>query len=156
VDVYYTRVIAGHTNIMASSNAVGSSTNGVWTSPAMDFTTTLDGFTFNGPIPLDSSKVPVPGAPGVYITLAKQNYVTTNNFGLWYEILIKLPHCTVTANSATTPLQEMSDSAYVPLVAERVENIECASRGSCNRISGQCECFSGFTGSACDSQTAIV
>jgi hypothetical protein len=28
--------------------------------------------------------------------------------------------------------------------------VECSNRGSCNRVTGECECFEGFTGAACN------
>jgi hypothetical protein len=36
------------------------------------------------------------------------------------------------------------------------ENIECSGRGECNRDAGVCECFSGYTGNSCSSQTVLV
>lgn len=37
-----------------------------------------------------------------------------------------------------------------------VENIECAGRGECDRTSGECRCFEGYTGLACETQTTMV
>lgn len=41
--------------------------------------------------------------------------------------------------------------ADVPTSSKAAHNyIECSNRGSCNRKTGECTCFTGFTGSACD------
>ena len=40
----------------------------------------------------------------------------------------------------------------VPNIAHDVD-VECSNAGSCNRESGQCECFSGFVGAACERTT---
>lgn len=54
--------------------------------------------------------------------------------------------CTVTDVSE-------SGSAFTNL---DVENIECSGRGECDRSAGQCSCFEGYTGVACEVQTTIV
>jgi len=37
-----------------------------------------------------------------------------------------------------------------------IENIECSGRGGCDRGSGMCECYDGYTGNACEMQTTVV
>lgn len=37
-----------------------------------------------------------------------------------------------------------------------VENVECSGRGECDRASGLCQCFHGYTGLNCGSQTILV
>jgi hypothetical protein len=37
-----------------------------------------------------------------------------------------------------------------------LEKIECGGRGSCDRSSGQCECFNGYNGQACDVKEASI
>lgn len=36
------------------------------------------------------------------------------------------------------------------------EDIECANRGICDTVSGQCKCFSGYYGVACEHQNALA
>ena len=164
VDVYYTRVIVGHDNITSTQEMVGSDVTGPW-APAGTFTPTLNGFTFNGPIPLNaagtavSDKVSVPGAPGVYLSFDNvlgRNYVTADGYGRWYEILIKLPTCSVQVATAANPVKELGFASNVATIDENVENIECSGRGLCNYNAGTCACFAGFSGVACQTQSALV
>jgi hypothetical protein len=43
-----------------------------------------------------------------------------------------------------------------PLDNLDVENIECSGRGQCDRSSGNCQCFEGYTGLACGEQTILI
>lgn len=165
-DVYYTKVIVGHDNIMSDSERVGFEhpNNGVWGSGATAgsvkaFKPTIKGFTYQGKIPpfTGLSKVPLAGAPGVYLNFPSVNMVTTNNAGRWYEILIKLPHAVVTPISSANQIKEIDTTkGYVKPVDINVENVECSSRGSCDRSTGTCACYSGYYGNACHLQSAIV
>ncbi len=164
VDVFYTRVILGNTNISSANEAVGSTSAGPWSS-SKTFTTTLSGFTFNGPIPLNaagtavSSSVPVPGAPGVYLSFDPtmgRNYVSTDGYGRWFEILIKLPACSVTPVTAANQVKNFGASTFITPVDTNVENVECSNRGTCDATVGKCTCFTGYYGVACQSQTALV
>lgn len=41
--------------------------------------------------------------------------------------------------------------ADVPISPTQAHQLqECSNRGSCDRLNGQCQCFQGFTGSACN------
>lgn len=166
VDVFYTRVIVGHQNITSNNERVGSTTKGPWTAAGgATFTTTLDGFTFNGPIPLKADgssvgdKVPVPGAPGVYLNFDSamgRNYVRTDGYGRWYEILVKLPNCAVAPVTLPNQVKAFGASTYITPVDLNVENIECSGRGSCDTSAGLCKCYTGYYGVACQSQTVLV
>lgn len=164
VDLLYTRVIYGHDNIMSNKERVGTTGNGPWAAGTA-FTTTLDGFTLVGPIPLNAAgnavatKVAVPGAPGTFLqfdTTAGRNYVRTDGYGRWYEILVKLPACSVTPVTAANQVKELGSSTYIAPVDINVENIECSARGKCNRKTGACQCHTGFAGIACQSQSVLV
>lgn len=164
VDVFYTRVIVGHSNITSTNERVGATASGVWTS-ANSFTSTLDGFTFNGPVPLKADgtavadKVPVPGAPGVYLSFNAalgRNVVRTDGYGRWYEILVKLPNCAVTPVTQPNQVKAFGASTYVTPVDLNVENIECSGRGTCDNTAGLCKCYTGYYGVACQSQTVLV
>jgi len=152
VDVYYTKVIAGHDNIISNSEKVGLV--GVWSSA--NFYTTLDGFTFQGKIPADFGKVPVDGAPGAYLEFPARNMMHTDNQGRWFEILIKLPHAVVTPVTEAQQMMDITNAHYLEPVDANVENVECANRGSCDRGTGACACYSGYTGVACHLQSAMV
>lgn len=162
VDVYYTRVIVGHDNIMSDSERVGFAAphNGVWGTNAAGaikpFTTTVDGFTFQGKIPSNFQKVAIAGAPGAYVSFPSRNIVTTDSYGRWYEILIKLPHASVTPVMRANQLKDIDGTNYIDPVDENVENVECSGRGTCDRSLGTCMCYKGYTGNSCHMQSAIV
>jgi len=163
VDVYYTRVIFGYNNINSDSERVGfaAGTTGVWGTSGGSvkaFTPTLNGFTFQGPIPSVYSSVPVAGAPGVLLQFPGQNMVVTDSYGRWFEILVKLPHTNVTAVTTYNQIVNVggSGNGYASPVDPSVENIECSARGTCNTATGACGCFQGYAGVACQTQTALV
>lgn len=63
------------------------------------------------------------------------------------HIAYKRGSCTVT---------DVTGGAAVPFANNDAENIECSGRGECDRTSGVCGCFEGYTGVACGSQTVLV
>ena len=42
------------------------------------------------------------------------------------------------------------------LVPGTTESILCSGRGECDAANGICECYDGYTGQACESQTIII
>lgn len=58
-----------------------------------------------------------------------------------YQIKWRLPTCTVT---------------QVQAASDELELAECSRRGHCERSSGQCKCFAGYSGANCGMQTVIV
>jgi hypothetical protein len=36
------------------------------------------------------------------------------------------------------------------------EGVECSNRGQCNRGTGECNCFSGYSGYNCGSQSVTI
>jgi hypothetical protein len=43
-----------------------------------------------------------------------------------------------------------------PMVNPDVENVECSGRGECDRSTGRCECFEGYTSANCGKVTTVV
>lgn len=155
-DIVYVRVTSGHTNITSNLEAIGyagwpttPAYTGVWgainpsaaSSPAKPWKTTLTGFTPLGPIVADASgefKMAVPGAPGVMLHFAKANVVANDGWGRWYEVVAKLPHCTVNTLDASGEFTAIDGSALTAVDAQ-VENVECSNRGACDRAGGLCK-----------------
>lgn len=157
VDVYWTKVIYGHPNIATDTYEYVSSSSsaGVWSSARQaDFQGTLLGFTYRGLIPT-SLTASVPDAPGVVLEFPATNLVNADTNFKFFEILVKLPSCSVTPLVTGTEFVDVSGNAITP-VDTGVENAECSNRGQCNRNSGLCECFNGFYGIACSRQTTMV
>jgi hypothetical protein len=132
------------------------------TSPAYDDTTgTMAGYTFMGRMPGENGwqKVAIPGAPGVWVVFPSQNPVATaavaNGGGagdadgkmMVYEVVWKLPSCEVETYTGARDWQAVS---------KYVENVECSGRGECNYDSGECACYSGYTGQSCSVRTTIA
>merc|ERR1712139_163521 len=46
-------------------------------------------------------------------------------------------------------------TATHPNVAATKEHVECSNRGTCDGSSGMCDCYDGFTGEACSTQTVF-
>ena len=152
--VFWTRVTYGNAEIAAESiEYVNGGASGVWSATKFStpgFQPTLLGMTYQGFIPADLT-ASIPDAPGVVLSFPSTTVVTTPQAFRFFEILIKLPDCTVN----TLPTVDQNGDAISP-VNPKVENIECANRGQCNRDTGLCECFSGFYGVACSKQTTMV
>ncbi|RYE85335.1 MAG: hypothetical protein EOO65_00610 [Methanosarcinales archaeon] len=140
-DKYYTRVIAGHDNINSASEAMFGIQGVLPTSVSGSPTRSINTMTYQGPIPNPFSEVPVAGAPGVLLQFPSRKWVADGQVQ-FSEILIKLPFCSVTADASSVDVN--------------VENVECGSRGQCNRETGACNCFPGYTGVACQMQTVMV
>lgn len=65
---------------------------------------------------------------------------------------IILAFTTAQCNTVT----DVTGGSSAPFENIDVENIECAGRGECDRSSGLCQCFEGYTGNNCGSQTILV
>jgi hypothetical protein len=136
-------------NISTDGFDYGSSgTTGVWSndaSAAANFAPSLLGFTYRGFVP-SSLYASVPDAPGLVVEFPSQDLVfVTGNFR-FFELLVKLPSCSVATLATGAEFVGAAGNALVP-VDSRIENVECSNRGQCNRASGLCECFSGFCAS---------
>lgn len=143
-DVYWTKVVYGHVNIATDTNEYsGTTASGVWSaSTGTYFTPTLLGFTYRGLIPTTLT-VSVPGAPGVELHFPDTNMVSLDSKFRFFEILVKLPSCSVTPLVTGAEFLDVNGDSLEP-VDSRIENVECSNRGQCNRVSGLCECYSGF------------
>lgn len=157
-DVYWTKVTYTHTNISTDVAEYDSSAavSGVWsnTDKATAFQGTLLGFSFRGYIPANK-KASLQEAPGVILEFPDTNMVAAETNYRFFEILVKLPRCDVTPLVKGDEFLALDGTALAP-VDVNVENIECSNRGQCNRDSGMCECFEGYTGVACNTQSVLV
>lgn len=156
-DVYWTKVVYTNTNITTDIMEYQKSTPqsaGVFSaSKAANFIGTLNGFTSRGFIP-NEKRASIPDAPGVILQFPSTNLIHGDTNYKFFEILIKLPSCSVTPITATGSV-DVDGNAILP-VDSQVENVECSNRGQCNRLSGLCECFEGYFGVACHRQTVLV
>jgi EGF-like domain len=155
-DVYWTRVVYGNTDITTDAFEYAPSTaTGVWSAASQsDFMGSLLGYTYRGFIPEGLLAV-VPDAPGIVLNFPDQDIVSTAVNYQFFEILIKLPVCSVESLITGDEFVDINGNAIAPL-DPNVENAECSNRGQCNRDTGLCECFTGFYGVACQVQTSLV
>jgi len=152
VDVYWTKVIFGHVNISTDGFDYGSSgETGVWSSTNTQFAPSLLGFTYRGFVPSELY-ASVPDAPGIVVEFPARNLVVVDGNYRFFEIIVKLPSCDVTPLVTGSEFVGAANNVLVP-VDSRIENVECANRGQCNRATGLCECFSGFYGISCSQMT---
>lgn len=162
-DSYYVKVTYGKSVIAADKaeydpavlTATGPFAATGATANQAAFFGTLKGYTSSGYVPADL-KASLEAAPGVILFFPARKFVTSGSYR-FFEILIKLPTCTV------TPFKKAGDFLDIDNVAGTIvpvdpflENVECSNRGQCNRGSGQCECYEGYYGVACQQQTVLV
>jgi len=105
------------------------------------WTTAVDSANVNWtPVPPASSaaRQGVVGPFGLLIYFADSISLTSAQSFTFYWTL---PSCTVTS----------TQSADVD-----IEKAECSNRGVCDRTSGKCECFDGYSGSTCNAQVIVV
>jgi len=160
-DVYWTKVVFGHTNIMTDTQEYkGDGVGPFDDATSALYTGTQNGFTYRGLIPLSTDgsypTAKIPDAPGVIIQFPSPNMLIDDGHYKIFEILIKLPTCTVTSLITGTEFKDVDGVTDLQPVSANVENVECANRGKCNRQTGACECFTGFYGSSCSRQTVLV
>ena len=158
VDVYWTKTTYTNTNITTDTTEYyqnpAAQTAGVFSAAkSADFVGTLNGYTYRGFIPNELT-ASVPDAPGVIVSFGGTDVVYTDSFYKFFEILIKLPACTVTPIT-TAGYIDVSGNEVMPISPD-VENVECANRGQCNRATGECQCFQGYFGIACHRQTVLA
>lgn len=68
-----------------------------------------------------------------------------------------MPGVTSKVQWSNVPEYEVFPSVYTPANTDPITAVdneahfyaECSGRGMCNTASGECECFPGYTGSAC-------
>lgn len=159
-DVYWTKVTYTNTNITTdvveytSAADATLQTAGVFSvRKSKDFVGTLNGFTYRGFIPKTLS-ASIPDAPGVSLLFPTTNMVKTNVNYKFFEIVIKLPSCSVSPIIKEGYIDP--EGQEIAPISPNVENLECSNRGECNRNTGTCECFEGYFGIACHRQTVLV
>jgi hypothetical protein len=67
----------------------------------------------------------------------------------WVPAFVR--HRTVTCPTSTASWLRKGNNANT-----HYTEAECANNGICNRVTGVCKCFKGFTGAACSKSTWIV
>jgi len=108
----------------------------VWGSLATEAAANVD----ETPVPPAGLRAGLAGPYGLLVDFDDEDSVLALGVGT-YTIKWTLPTCSV---AVTSP-------------ADRdLEKAECANRGVCDRASGQCSCFAGYSGSSCNAQVIFV
>lgn len=101
---------------------------------------TLKALIFSAPLPTSPSPVP---------TTAHLSYTAWDaekQMGCYCDQGYRGPDCS---------LKECPSGDDVLLAYGRTQGRDCGGRGKCNYDSGDCECFPGYYGTACESQTTV-
>ena len=91
------------------------------------------------PIPPGNLRLGVPLVYGLVVDFSSSPTASGASRGARFSW--RLPTCTVTQTQS-------ADSDY--------ESTECGGRGNCNRATGNCACFNGYSGYACSQQTVSL
>jgi len=89
---------------------------------------------WQGPIPIDYTNVYI--GYGLYV-----NFASRRAYPGRYSFSYSTASCTVTQERAASTNNE---------------NVACSNRGTCDTAAGQCNCYEGFYGHNCESQTILV
>jgi len=92
------------------------------------------------PVPPSGLRGSIAGPAGLIMSLDTSDTVLSLGVGT-YPISWTLPSCTVSVSSAAD---------------KDLEKAECSNRGVCDRTSGSCQCFNGYSGASCTSQVIFV
>lgn len=88
---------------------------------------------------------------GTDIDMGHQVHITVYTAGISIPTFSGTPTYVIYANPGM-----VTTTSNNAAIVRKVEDVECSSRGICNRESGLCECFEGFTGEDCSGQTILV
>ena len=91
------------------------------------------------------------------VNLAAHKNVQYEVVGVDVEVLI-VPPLEVESSSLASGfsvLREAGSCNVTEIVQGTKENAECGNRGVCDRVSGLCNCFPGFTGISCSKQDVL-
>ncbi|RLN94466.1 hypothetical protein BBJ28_00005384 [Nothophytophthora sp. Chile5] len=107
-------------------------------------------------VPATPSTPAVPAVIAVPAVLAVPAvYYSPGDYMAWDAIKHMGCYCDQGYRGPDCSLKECPSGADVLLAHGNVQGRDCGGRGKCNYESGDCECFPGYYGTSCESQTTV-